>query len=161
MSGDNRSNIPGDWDALSEREHVGDSPQSPATFSDKHGPQALTVMASAWADLVGMLAVCTAALIAILLLGERPALPAFIWAAALALLWWLFAAAVLVVVRQATPGMLLAGVSFSEAIPPRRVAWVLAAALVGVVTLGLSGVFGGDGSLLRLAAASDVVDGPA
>lgn len=161
MNGDDRSNIPGDWDALTDRESGGDSPKSPANLPEKHGPQALTVMASAWADLVGILAVCTGALIAILLLGERPALPAFGWAAALAILWWLFAAAILVVVRQATPGMLLAGVSFSDSIPPRRVGWVLAAALVGVGTLGLSGVLGGDGSLLRLAAASDVVDGPA
>jgi hypothetical protein len=161
MSGDDRSNIPGDWDALADRKPEMDSPKAPASWPEKDGPQALTVMASAWADLVGILAVCTAALVAILLLGERPALPAFAWAAALALLWWLFAAAILIIVRQATPGMLLAGVSFSEAVPPRRVGWVLAAALVGVATLGVSGVLGGDGSLLRLAAASDVVDGPA
>jgi hypothetical protein len=75
--------------------------------------------------------------------------------------WWIFAASILVVVRQATPGMLLAGVSFSDPVPPRRVGWVLAAALVGVATLGLSGVIGGFGSILRLAATSDVVDGTA
>jgi len=107
------------------------------------------------ADLVGMLAVCTGALIAILVLGERPALPAFAWAAALGIVWWAFAAAVLVVVRQATPGMLLAGMSFSGAVRPQRVVWVLVAALVGVGTFGLSGIIGGRGSALRLAAGTD------
>jgi hypothetical protein len=106
-----------------------------------------------------MLAVCTGALIAILVLGERPALPAFAWAAALGLVWWAFASAVLVVVRHATPGMLLAGMSFSGAVRPQRIVWVLAAALVGVLTFGLSGIIGGRGSALRLAAAAEVVDG--
>jgi len=94
-------------------------------------------------------------------LGERPALPAFVWAAALGVVWWLFSAAVLVVVRQATPGMLLAGISFSEAVRPQRVVWVLVAALVGVGTFGLSGIIGGRGSALRLAAAATVVEGAA
>jgi hypothetical protein len=57
--------------------------------------------------------------------------------------------------------MLLAGLSFSEPIEPRRVGWVLTAALVGVVTLGLSGVLGGRNSILRLAALSEIVDGAA
>jgi hypothetical protein len=161
MSADDRNQIPGDWDALVDRSSDIGGHGSLTTGPDHHGPPVLTLMASAWADLVGMLAVCTGALIAILVLGERPALPAFAWAAALAVVWWMFAAAVLVVVRQATPGMLLAGVSFSDAVGPRRVGWVLAAALVGVVTLGLSGVIGGFGAILRLAAESDVVDGAA
>jgi hypothetical protein len=118
-------------------------------------------MAAAWADLVGILAVCTGALVAILLLGERPALPAFAWAAALGIVWWTCAAAVLVAVRQATPGMLLAGVGFSEPVRPNRICWVLAAALAGVVTCGVSGVIGGRSSILRLAASSDIVDGTA
>lgn len=161
MNRDDRNHMPGDWDALADRTHDVGSHTSVTTGPDRHGPTALTLMASAWADLVGMLAVCTGALVAILVLGERPALPAFAWAAALAVVWWTFAAAVLVVVRQATPGMLLAGVSFSDPVAPRRVGWVLAAAVVGVATLGLSGIIGGLGSILRLAAASDVVDGTA
>lgn len=158
---DNRKTMPGDWDALVERpSEVGLERSSPPR-RDADLPPALTVMASAWADLVGVLAVCTGALIAILVLGERPALPAFVWAAALGFVWWVFTATVLVVVRQATPGMLLAGMSFSEAVRPRRVVWVLGAALVGVATFGLSGIIGGRGSALRLAAATDVVDGTA
>jgi hypothetical protein len=118
-------------------------------------------MASAWADLVGILAVCTGALVAILILGERPALPAFAWAAALGVVWWGFASAVLVLIRQATPGMLLAGMSFSESVRPQRVVWVLLAALAGVATLGLAGILGGRAWAIRLAAAVDVVDGSA
>jgi hypothetical protein len=158
---DDRRSIPGDWDTLVDRSGGGGSASTPVTEPDSPEPSALTVMAAAWADLVGILAVCTGALVAILLLGERPALPAFVWAAALGVVWWIFAAAMLVVVRQATPGMLLAGVSFSEPVHPKRVCWVLVAALVGVLTCGLSGVIGGRSSMLRLAAASDIVDGAA
>ncbi len=158
---DDRKSIPSDWDALVDRPSEVGSARPSAPAPDSHRPPTLTLMASAWADLVGVLAVCTGALIAILVLGERPALPAFAWAAALGVAWWIFAAAVLVVVRQATPGMLLAGISFAEAVPPRRVGWVLAAAFVGVATVGLSGIIGGRGSILRLAAAADVVDGAA
>jgi len=159
MNGERDSSL-GDWDTLADRSADGGPPPR-GTGPDLPGPPALTLMASAWADLVAILAVCTGALIAILALGERPALPAFAWAAALGVVWWAFAAAVLVVVRQATPGMLLAGVSFADAVQPRRVGWVLAAALIGVLTIGLSGVLGGRGAALRLAAASKVVDGPA
>jgi len=158
---DDRKSMPGDWDALVDRPSETGRARSSPPSRDHHLPPALTVMASAWADLVGMLAVCTGALIAILVLGERPALPAFAWAAALGVVWWAFAAAVFVVVRQATPGMLLAGMSFAEAVRPQRVVWVLAVALVGVATFGLSGIVGGRGSALRLAAATDVVDGTA
>ena len=158
---DDRKSMPGDWDALVDRSSEVRSARPSLPRRDHHLPPALTVMASAWADLVGILAVCTGALIAILVLGERPALPAFAWAAGLGVLWWAFAAAVLVVVRQATPGMLLAGMSFSEAVRPQRVVWVMAAALIGVATFGLSGIIGGRGLALRLAAATDVVDGAA
>jgi hypothetical protein len=157
MIEDQRS-MPGDWDALTDRGD-GAGPSVPVKEPDSPEPSALTVMAAAWADLVGILAVCTGALVAILLLGERPALPAFAWAAALGFVWWIFTSAVLVVVRQATPGMLLAGVSFSEPVHPNRVCWVVVAALVGVFTCGVSGVIGGRRSMLRLAAASDIVEG--
>lgn len=158
MTGNDNNHIPTDWDALVDRSSDLPTPQSDESGSPASPPSVLTLMAASWADLVGMLAVCTAALAAILAIGERPALPAFAWAVALAVVWWLFAATVLVVVRQGTPGMLLAGVNFSDPVAPKRVGWVLAAALAGVVTLGLSGVLGGENSILRLAAASNVVD---
>jgi hypothetical protein len=156
---DDRDQIPGDWDALVDRSAGPEATDSKALDADSNDPPVLTLMAVSWADLVAVLAVCTATLLAILALGERPALPAFGWAAGLALVWWLFAAAVLTVVRQGTPGMLLAGVSFADPVPPSRVGWVLGAALVGIGTLGLTGVLGLRGSILRAAARSDVVCG--
>jgi len=151
--------IPNDWDALSDRGVEGQPEHNspPIAENGEPGPPVITLMAISWADLVAMLAVCTAALMAILLLGERPALPAFAWSAGLALVWWLFAGSVLVVVRQGTPGMLLAGVSFEGSVAPRRVPGVLMAALFGVATLGLPGLLGDRRSLLRVAAVSDLV----
>ena len=151
--------IPGDWDTLADRtgprDETGLAP-SPQPDRD-YDPALVTLMAISWADLVSMLAVCTCALVAILALGERPTFSAFPWAAVFSALWWFFAAAVLVVVRQGTPGMLLAGVNFDATVSPDRVPWVLAAALVGVATLGLPGVLGSRRSILALAARSNVV----
>ena len=161
MTTDDRDHIPNDWDALTDRSSESFTLQSEGHGSERNPPPALTLMAASWADLVGMLAVCTAALAAILAIGERPALPAFAWAVALAVVWWLCAATVLVVVRQATLGMLLAGVSFADPIVPERVGWVLGAALFGVLTFGLAAVLGGESSILCRAAASSVVDSAA
>jgi hypothetical protein len=154
-----RDDILTDWDALNERQENVQSGPAPhqESHEDGPGPPLITLMATAWADLVGMLAVCTGALIAILILGERPTLPAFAWAAALALVWWAFSASVLVVVRQGTPGMLLAGVNFATPVLPNRVPLVLAAALAGVATLGLPGLLGDQRSILGAAAASGLV----
>ena len=158
MNGDGHD-IPNDWDALVDR-GAGGGPEPdlpPPSEMDDPQPPVITLMAVSWADLVAMLAVCTSTLVAILLLGERPTLPAFAWSAALALVWWIFAGSVLVVVRQGTPGMLLAGVCFNDHIAPRRVPGVLTAALFGVATLGLLGLLGNQGSVLRLAAAANLV----
>jgi hypothetical protein len=154
-----RNDILTNWDTLNERParmQPGPAPRQESEDDDP-GPPLITLMATAWADLVGMLAVCTGALIAILILGERPTLPAFAWAAALALVWWAFSASVLVVVRQGTPGMLLAGVNFATPVLPGRVPLVLVAALAGVATLGLPGLLGGQRSILGAAAASGLV----
>jgi len=155
-----RNDVPTDWDALGDRQLRRSPEPAPSSNADMGGanePSLITLMATSWADLVGMLAVCTGALIAILMLGDRPTLPAFTWAAALALVWWVFAASVLVVVRQGTPGMLLAGVKFAAPVLPRRVVAVLAAALAGVATLGLPGLLGGQRSILGAAAAAGLV----
>lgn len=148
--------IPPDWDALTDRSDAAVVTTELASPGDPE-PPALTLMAVSWADLVGMLAVCTGCLITLMALGQRPALAAFTWAAVLSLVWWLCAAAVLIVVRQGTPGMLLAGVRFEEPVGTRRVLHVLAAALFGVLTLGIPGLFGSQLSPLRLAAAADLV----
>lgn len=148
--------IPPDWDSLGDRESE-PRLEEPFPEPDDGEPQVLTLMAVSWADLVGMLAVCTGALLAILALGQRPGLAAFGWAAVLALVWWACAAAALIVVRQGTPGMLLAGVRFFTPVEPDRVPRVLAAAVFGVLTFGLPGLLGHSLSPLKLAAASDIV----
>lgn len=148
--------IPHDWDSLADRETgppLGGGPPP----NDDPDPPALMLMAASWADLVGMLAVCTGSLVAVMILGQKPGLATFGWSALLALVWWSCAAAVLVVVRQATLGMLLAGLRFFEPVDPVRVPRVLAAALFGVVTLGLPGLLGVHLSPLRAAAAVDIV----
>lgn len=151
--------IPADWDSLKDRpaETKKEVAEPPEVDPEGDAPPVVSLMAASWADLVGMLAVCTAALIAVLALGEPPALSVFPWAAVLALTWWVFAASVLVIVRQGTPGMLLAGIVFEEPVAARRVAGVLAAAVVGVATFGLVGLLGPRSSLLRLAAATELV----
>ena len=148
--------IPDDWDSLTDRDAGLPASPDPAPTDDPE-PPALMLMAASWADLVGMLAVCAGGLIAVMVLGQRPALAAFGWAAVLAVLWWACAAAVLVVVRQGTLGMLLAGVRFLEPVVPGRVPRVLAAALFGVAALGLPGLLGARWSPLRAAAAVDIV----
>ncbi len=149
--------IPGDWDTLRERE-PGDpetvSPGAPESHDDQ--PPVMTLMAASWADLVGMLAVCTAALVAVMALGNRPALPVFGWAATLAVIWWLLSASALVLVRQGTPGMLMAGVHFKDTVDPPRIGWVVAAALAGALTLGLLGLLGSRRSILCMAASSEL-----
>ena len=150
--------VPGDWDALRDRLPESDrQPELPATDEGGSKPPPVALMAAAWADLVGILGVCTGALLALLAVGERPALAVFPWAAVLALVWWVFAAVALVVVRQGTPGMLLAGVVFEHQVAKSRVPWVLLAALLQVATLGLVGFLGARNSPLRVAAASPLV----
>lgn len=152
-------NSSSDWDALPERRL--EPPVPDAAGDGPPEPQTVTLMAASWGDLVGMLTVCTGALLAVLLLGQRPALPAFGWAAVLGLTWWAAAALASVVVRQGTPGMLLAGVRFADPVAPHRLPWVLAAALVGALTLGATGLLGGLRSPLAAAASSAIVTGEA
>jgi hypothetical protein len=147
--------IPRDWDTLAEhRQFSGTLGATAGPPDDTVEPPPVTLMATAWADLVAMLAVCTGALVAVIAIGQRPAMPAFGWAAMLALGWWIFAAAILVVVRHGTPGMVLAGVRFADAVAPSRVPRVLAAALLGAVTLGAPALLGSRLSPLAKAASS-------
>jgi hypothetical protein len=101
--------------------------------------------------------VCTAALLALAASGHRAALPAFPWSLALAATWWGAAAAALVVVRRGTPGMVLAGLSFDRALPPRRVVPVLLAALVQACTLGVPTLVGARRSPLALASGQRIL----
>jgi hypothetical protein len=120
-------------------------------------PSRLSLVGGAWGDLVTMLGVCTATFIALAMLGYDPHSAAFLWALALGVVWWSTAAAVLLVVRQGTPGMLLTGTVFEDAVPRERVGWVMLAALALCGTLGVPAILGAHASPLRLAAGVDLV----
>jgi hypothetical protein len=153
------TDIPDDWDQLQEATprppRGGSFPEQPET------PARITLVAAAWADLVAVLAVCTASLMALLTLGHRATLAALPWAVALAVAWWLAAAAVLVVVRRGTPGMLLAGVAFDRAVPTRRLPSVLAVALLLSATFGVPALVGAERSPLRAVSSADLCVLPA
>ncbi len=150
--------IPRDWDQL--QEPADDSPPDlgatePGGGSERPGPLALA--AAAWGDLVSVLVVATAVVVALAALGYRADTRALPWATATALLWWAVAAAALVTVRQATPGMLLAGLAFADAVPGRRVLPVLTVAAALWTTLGVLAATGIVRPLLRWASGSEVV----
>lgn len=137
-----------DWDRLRERleddapaqllaEPVAPADIPPATAADDRPVPALQLVAAAWGDLVAVLAVCTAALLAVVLTGHPVGWRALPWAAGLAGLWWLATAAATVLVRHATPGMLVAGVRFTALVAPRRVPWVVLVAAIQMLLVGL------------------------
>jgi hypothetical protein len=122
--------FPSNWDVLQEPADDDAAADDIVAAPDPTGPTPiLTILAASWADAVAPLGVCTAALIA---------------------------AVALVVVRQGTPGMLLAGVVFAERVAPGRVAAVIAAAAVSALLLGLPNLLGPRRSPLAVAAASEL-----
>ena len=154
--------IPKNWDILQESPLDEDflDPLPPTTNSSSV-PPTINLLASSWADAVASLVVCTAALFGLYAAGHNPSLTALPWALALGAAWWLAAAAALILIRQATPGMLLAGVVFSDRVAPGRVAAVIAAAAVSALMLGLPNLLGPRRSPLALAAASRLESVPA
>ena len=152
---------PEDWDRLADPP-AGERPTAEAPKrSSQAQPGGVLLLAAALGDLVALVSLCALALLALRALGYRAPLPAFPWAAALAVLWWCAAATVLVVVRRGTPGMLMAGVGFVLAVPPRRVAAVLASALLGACSLGLPALLGAAAPLLRSASGTELsLQGP-
>jgi hypothetical protein len=154
--------IPKNWDVLAETPLADDSSAGVAAATDSGGePPTINLLASSWADAVASLVVCTAALFGLNAAGHNPSLACLPWALALGVVWWLAAAAALILIRQATPGMLLAGVVFSDRVAPGRVAVVIAAAAVSAVLLGLPNLLGPRRSPLALAAASRLEAVPA
>jgi len=117
-------------------------------------PPTINVLASSWADAVAALAVCTAALFGLNAAGFQGLLTALPWAAILGVTWWVIAAAILVAIRQGTPGMLLAGVHFGGLVPSQRVVAVVVTAAVCALFLGLPGLL--PRSPLAYAAACDL-----
>jgi hypothetical protein len=155
--GPERSEIPNNWDVI--RDTVvegddGDAPEAEAVFEGSACPPKINLLAASWADAVVVLAVCTAALLCLNAAGHQENLIALPWAATLGLVWWTAAAAILVTIRQGTPGMLLAGVHFSGRIAPRRVGAVVVAAALSSVLVGLPGLLGARLSPLALAGGS-------
>ena len=147
-----------DWDHLHEPvdDEVLPAATDPPPADLDDGGSVIPVLASSWGDLAAMLALCAAVLATLKLSGHGAPFEAAPWAGALAVLWWLVAAAVLVTVRRGTPGMLMAGLAFDDAVSPSRVPWVLLTALVLSATLGLPSAVGRPGWALRAAAGTPV-----
>ena len=150
--------VPRNWDQIREPDPDLDREPRQALPADEiQRPPPLSMAGGAWGDLVVALAVCTTAFVALAVLGYGAELALFPWALALAILWWAAAAAVLLVIRQGTPGMLMAGVVFEDPVPRHRVAWVILAAIFVAGFLGAPALLGARLSPLRLAAGIDVV----
>jgi hypothetical protein len=148
-----QSKIPANWDVLREAiEDEGESPLSdgPAD-NDPHPIPTINLIAASWADGVSVVACCTAALVFLSLLGHAVTFSALPWAASLGAVWWVASALTLVVVRQGTPGMLLAGHRFAARIAAARIPGVILASAFAALLLGLPGLLGERRSPLVLA----------
>lgn len=150
--------VPDDWDQLDEPVAEEEAPLDPAPTGrdDRRSGSVIPSIASAWGDLAIMLGLCAATLIALKIAGHGAPFAAAPWAVAVAVLWWLLAAAILVTVRRGTPGMLMAGLTFSDTVAPARVPWVVLTALALAATLGIPSAVGGPGWVLRAAAGTPV-----
>ena len=154
--------FPKNWDVLQDPDHSDAAIDDPTPVSAAvSSPPTINVLAASWADAVAALGVCTAALVGLTTFGHHSLLAALPWAAALGAAWWIAAAAILVVIRQGTPGMLLAGIVFADHVPPRRLALIIGAAAVSGLLIGLPGLLGARRSPLALAAASALESIPA
>jgi hypothetical protein len=150
--------VPDDWDHLGEPFENQEPPPGldPPPPADEESDSVIPSIASAWGDLASMLGLCAAALIALKVAGHGAPFAAAPWAAAVALLWWLVAATVLVMVRRGTPGMLMAGLMYEDAVPPARIPWVALTALLLAASLGIPSAIGRPGWALRAAAGTPV-----
>ena len=160
--GTEQGEIPKNWDVLRDgvaEDDTGDEVEDVLVEEATSMPK-INLLASSWADAVVVLAVCTAALLGLNAAGHGGSLAALPWAAALGFLWWVVAATALVTIRQGTPGMLLAGVHFSERVDPRRIGAVVVTAVVCSILGGLPGLLGPRRSPLALAAGSTLESVP-
>jgi len=121
-------------------------------------PSVVLLFGSAWGDLVTVLGVCTASLLTLAVLGYGAGWAAVPWAIAVGAVWWAVSAAVMLVVRNGTPGMLMAGIAFESQVPRQRAPWTVITALVTWCTLGLPSLLGAERSPLRLVAGVGLVD---
>ena len=148
--------VPDGWDHLPSADDEATPLESLEEVDQQPDGLVIPLIAGSWGDLALVLGLCATALIALKVSGHGAPFSAAWWALALAAMWWLVAAGVLVTVRQATPGMLLAGVRFEENVPPNRVAPVLLVGLVMCATLGLPAAVGPMGWPLTAAAGTGV-----
>lgn len=148
---------PDDWDHLDEPadgQVVPPELEPPAAETDELST--IPVLAASWGDLGAMLTLAAVTLVALRLAGHGAPFAAAPWALGLAVLWWAVSAAALVAVRRGTPGMLMAGVGFEEAVVPQRIPWVVVSALLLAATLGLPSAIGRPGWVLGAAAGTRV-----
>ena len=148
---------PDDWDHLDE---PGDgqttSPELEPHTGGGDAGSTIPVIAASWGDLGAILTLAAVTLVALRLAGHGAPFAAAPWALGLAVLWWAVSTAALVAVRRGTPGMLMAGLGFEEAVPPQRIPWVLVSALLLAATLGLPSAVGRPGWVLKAAAGTRV-----
>ena len=146
--------VPDGWDQLQRPAGEPVAPAAtPSSGSAPHDPgSVIPVIAGSWGDLAAILGLSAATLVALKLAGHGAPFAAAPWAVGVAVLWWLVAAAALLTVRRATPGMVAAGISFAGTVRPARIPWVLLVALLLAATLGLPSAVGPSGWALRVAA---------
>jgi len=115
------------------------SPERPAEDppeDDSPGP--LLAAATAWADLVLVLAVCAAAVAGVRILGLPLSAAVLPWACGLGTLAWTAVTAVLLPVRRSWPGALLLGLVLPREAGNGRVLLRLGLTLLAAATLGLT-----------------------
>ncbi len=133
--------VPAGWDRL-ELAEDGPLPDTPPPDPESGPPERSLLLAAVWTDLVAMLVVGVAALVAVRIAGYALGLAALPWAAALAVAWWLVTSAAFLAVRRGLPGMLAMGVVYAAPVRSGRLAWVLGVALLEALALGLPALLG-------------------
>jgi len=159
------SKPPTGWDQLSEVDvdNIEPNAVSPSTAKpalDDFVPWSARI-AAAWADLVVVAGLTTAMIGAVILAGYPLTARALPWAVAVALLGWGAACGIILRVRRGTPGMILAGLVFTEEVAGSRLAWTIVAAGFSALLLGIPVLPGGPrASLLSLASGSPQTPSP-
>ncbi len=147
------------WDRLRDAStEIEEDPSSREVDEPTGTPSVVVLLGGAWGDLVTVLGVCTASLLTLAVLGYGAGWAAVPWAIAVGVVWWTVSAAVMLVVRNGTPGMMMAGIAFESQVARTRAPWTVIAALVTWCMLGLPSVLGAERSLLRLVAGVGLVD---
>ena len=127
------------WDRLIETgdDDFGVVDHEPDHGDDAPAPTALTLVAASWADLVAVGVLATACLGGVAAAGNPLTVAALPWAIGVGFAWWVMAATLCLRVRRGTPGMLVAGVVFGDAVVGSRIVRTLLAATAAAVGTGL------------------------